>query len=296
MGLIPYKCSFQGPRSQYSGESPETLTGVLLSGYTPVFSSIYDGTLYGKWPAAAVFATLLPLADVHGNVDMSYEAIAGRTGWPIELLQLGISQLMEPDKRSRSPNQEGRRMVMLDPERPWGWHLVNHSLYREKARLSAKNAREVSDGKNAKRMSSRKRPPETAADPLSNSYTNSNSNHTHVQEHSDSEHQDAFASIRLAYPKFSGDQDWIMAEHYVRNSVDHGDRYEDIIAGVTRYATYVDNGGVSSSAFVLGPGKFFKDRKWKQAWDPPPTKADARLGANIDVLAGFIKGNGNAGK
>ena len=143
-----------------------------LSGYTPVFSSIYDGTLYGKWPAAAVFATLLPLADVRGHIDMSPEAIAGRTGWPLELLLQGIEQLCEPDRKSRSQELEGRRLVPLDPGRSWGWSIVNHELYREKARLMAKNAREIEDGKNAARMKDRRRPPETAADPLSNSYSN----------------------------------------------------------------------------------------------------------------------------
>ncbi len=145
-----------------------------MAGYTPVFSSIYDGSLYGKWPAAAVFATLLPLADSKGQIDMSPQAIAGRTGWPIDLLEIGIQQLCEPDARSRSGANEGRRLLPIDQSRPWGWLVVNHSLYREKARLTSKNAREVEQGKNAERMRDRRRPPETASDPLSNSNSDSN--------------------------------------------------------------------------------------------------------------------------
>jgi len=145
-----------------------------MAGYTPVFADIYMGTLYGRWPAAAVWASLLPLLDKNGRLDMSMQAISGMTGWPMDLLEEGIRQLMEPDENSRSPDDDGRRLVPIDPERAWGWQAVNHAKYREKARLQAKVSREVEDGKNAERMRDRRRPPETAADPPSNANTNTN--------------------------------------------------------------------------------------------------------------------------
>lgn len=145
-----------------------------MSGYTPVFSSIYDGSLYGRWPEAAVLATLLPLADARGHIDMSYEAIAGKTGWPMDLLRQGIAQLSEPDARSRSKNEEGRRLIPLDSEREWGWKVVNHGLYREKARKSSFDAARVADGRNAERMRSRRRPDATRDHPPSDSDSNSN--------------------------------------------------------------------------------------------------------------------------
>jgi len=145
-----------------------------MAGYTPVFADIYMGTLYGRWPAAAVWASLLPLLDKNGRLDMSMQAISGMTGWPMDLLEEGIRQLMEPDENSRSPDDDGRRLVPIDPERTWGWQAVNHAKYREKARLQAKAAREVEEGRNAERMRDRRGPPLTAADPLSNTNTNTN--------------------------------------------------------------------------------------------------------------------------
>lgn len=136
-------------------------------GYTPVFSDIYMGTLYGRWPAAAVWASLLPLFDRNGLLDMSVQAIAGMTGWPLALLEEGIKQLSEPDGNSRSNDSDGCRLVALDSTRPWGWRAVNHGKYREKARLMAKSQNEVESGKNKGRMVDRRPPPETAADPLS---------------------------------------------------------------------------------------------------------------------------------
>jgi len=119
--------------------------------YTPVFDSIYTGTLYGKWPTAAVWASLLPLFDRHGHLDMSYEAICGLTGWPRDLLEEGIRALMEPDPNSRNPDEDGRRLVPIDPGRPWGWKAVNHGKYAEKARKMARQAEETASGRDAAR-------------------------------------------------------------------------------------------------------------------------------------------------
>jgi len=120
-------------------------------GYTPVFDSIYTGTLYGKWPAAAVWASLLPLLDKNGCIDMSLQAISGMTGWPMDLLKQGIEQLMEPDPDSRTPDEDGRRLVPIDPNRPWGWRAVNHAKYREKARKQNYDAERTASGKDAER-------------------------------------------------------------------------------------------------------------------------------------------------
>jgi hypothetical protein len=120
-------------------------------GYTPAFDSIYTGTLYGKWPAAAVWASLLPLISPRGELSLSYEAIAGMTGWPMDLLRQGIAQLMEPDADSRTPAEEGRRLVLIDPSKSWGWRAVNHAKYREKARLQAKDSARTEGGHDAER-------------------------------------------------------------------------------------------------------------------------------------------------
>jgi hypothetical protein len=123
----------------------------MSGGFTMVYGSIFDGTLMGKWPAAAVFATLLPLADKDGNIDINPTLVAYKSGWPIEVLTEGVKQLMQPDPLSRSQDKDGRRLELIDPNRPWGWHVVNHKLYREKSRLAQKNALYTESGKDAER-------------------------------------------------------------------------------------------------------------------------------------------------
>jgi hypothetical protein len=123
-----------------------------MAGYTPVFDSVYAGTLCGRWPMTAVWVTLLPLCDKHGHIDLSYQAISALTGWPLELLQQGIAELMKPDPDSRSNAEDGRRLILLDPEiRNWGWKVVNHGLYREKARKLQYDNERTASGRDAER-------------------------------------------------------------------------------------------------------------------------------------------------
>lgn len=151
-----------------------------MAGYTPVFDTVFNGTLCGKWPILPVWLTLLPLADWRGHIDMTPEAIAARTGWPMDLLIQGIEALCQPDPRSRSKGEDGRRLTLIEPDRSWGWRVVNIGIYREKA--SGQN--QVADGRNALKVKRykvrhRRTPEDTAAhqgDTHSDSYTNTDKN------------------------------------------------------------------------------------------------------------------------
>lgn len=123
-------------------------------GYTVLFDP-YKGSLYGRYPATLVFPAMLALADKDGCVDYSIEALAGMTGAPSELIREGIEQLTEPDPRSRNAAEDGRRLVPIEGQ-PFGWRVVTHSAYREKARLLGKSAREVATGANRERMQTRR--------------------------------------------------------------------------------------------------------------------------------------------
>lgn len=120
-------------------------------GYAPVFQSVFRGTLCGRWPDLPVWLTLLPLMDSRGEIDMTHEAIAALTGWPIELLRQAIAALEQPDPRSRSQAEEGRRLVRLEAGRDWGWRVVNHAMYRAKASDLNQSRRQIEDGRNAEK-------------------------------------------------------------------------------------------------------------------------------------------------
>src|SRR5690242_15776897 len=101
--------------------------------YGKIFSQIYDGTLAtrGPWQALITFQQLIVLDNKNGEVEMTAEVIATRTTIPLEIIQIGLAALSQPDPESRTPTEEGRRIVLLSPRRSWGWRIVNYGHYRQ---------------------------------------------------------------------------------------------------------------------------------------------------------------------
>lgn len=98
--------------------------------YAKIFTSIYQGTLRGDTHGLVVFTNLLAHADSNGWVDIHPKAIAEETGLSVDQVRAAIHGLESPDPESRSPEEEGRRIVRLDEHRDWGWRIVNHGKYR----------------------------------------------------------------------------------------------------------------------------------------------------------------------
>jgi hypothetical protein len=98
--------------------------------YAKVFRSLWDGTLGPDWQAWSVFVFLLAHADLEGFVDMTPQAISGRSGIPLEDVARGLARLEAADPNSRSQELDGRRLERIDGHRSWGWRIVNYQHYR----------------------------------------------------------------------------------------------------------------------------------------------------------------------
>lgn len=97
---------------------------------------MYEGTLYGHWEAIVTLQQMLVLCNSDGVIDMTPQAMSARTSIPLEIITKGLKTLAEPDPYTRTPGEEGRRIVLLDEHRPWGWVIVNYRKYRDmKSRL-----------------------------------------------------------------------------------------------------------------------------------------------------------------
>jgi hypothetical protein len=110
--------------------------------YAKIFNQIYDGTLCtnGPWEALVTFQQLLILADQEGNVDMTLPAISRRTTIPLDILERGIDALLQEDPHSRTPTEEGRRILPLCEGRAWGWRITNYVHYRQLKREEDRRA------------------------------------------------------------------------------------------------------------------------------------------------------------
>lgn len=98
--------------------------------YGKIFASMFKGSLYGKWEAIVTFTAMIVLADKEGEVDMTPEALSAHTSIPLHIITKGIEQLEAPDPTSRTPDEEGRRIVRVSDSRTWGWRITNHAHYR----------------------------------------------------------------------------------------------------------------------------------------------------------------------
>jgi hypothetical protein len=99
--------------------------------YAKVFSQILDSSIAVDYEQRHLFMDLLVLADREGVVDMTTEAISRRLNVPEPLVRSNMLKLMEPDPESRSDERDGRRLVLLDDHREWGWQIVNYAFYRD---------------------------------------------------------------------------------------------------------------------------------------------------------------------
>ena len=109
--------------------------------FAKVFNQIFDSSIAENWQVRHVFTDLLTLADLDGVVDMTAEAIARRTNTPLKVVSTSIKALEEPDPKSRSTDQQGRRIMRLDGHRDWGWQIVNYKHYRNLASEEQRRAK-----------------------------------------------------------------------------------------------------------------------------------------------------------
>ncbi len=101
--------------------------------YAKVFTQILDSSVAENYHVRHMFEDMLKLCDLNGVVDMTFGAIARRLKMPVKSVRLWIAELEKPDPESRTTDHEGRRLVLLDDHRDWGWLIVNHAYYRQLA-------------------------------------------------------------------------------------------------------------------------------------------------------------------
>lgn len=95
-----------------------------------LFASAFEGSMRGKSDALLVWFNMIAHSP-SGVCDRTQQTIADETGLTLPRVTAAIEYLESPDPKSRSPDEEGRRIVRLDAHRDWGWRLVNHWKYHE---------------------------------------------------------------------------------------------------------------------------------------------------------------------
>lgn len=96
--------------------------------FTKLFSSITESTVWGESHATRiVWITMLAMADRRGRIAASIPGLANRARVTLEEAEHALGRFLAPDKYSRTPDNDGRRIEPIDG----GWKLLNYEKYRE---------------------------------------------------------------------------------------------------------------------------------------------------------------------
>ena len=95
--------------------------------FTKLFSSITESTIWCEPDATRiVWITMLAMADSRGRVWASIPGLANRARVTVEQAEAALTTFSQPDRYSRTPDHDGRRVEQIDG----GWRLLNHEKYR----------------------------------------------------------------------------------------------------------------------------------------------------------------------
>lgn len=96
--------------------------------FTKLFSSITESTVWCEPHATVrVWIAMLAKADHAGRVFAAIPGLAHLSRVTTEECEVAIETFLAPDKYSRTPDFEGRRIERIDG----GWRLLNHAKYRQ---------------------------------------------------------------------------------------------------------------------------------------------------------------------
>ena len=98
-----------------------------MPGYTKLHHSIATSTIMGESPVVfKVFVLMLSLAGIDGVIEASVPGLARLANQTVEEVEAALEKLSSPDKYSRTPDNEGRRIEKVDG----GWRLLNFAKYK----------------------------------------------------------------------------------------------------------------------------------------------------------------------
>ena len=105
--------------------------------FVKLFSSITDSTIWAEPDRTRlVWITLLAMADAQGCIWASIPGLANRARVPVEDCRTALDTFLTPDRDSRTPDNEGRRIEIIDG----GWRLLNYTRFREMKNEEARKA------------------------------------------------------------------------------------------------------------------------------------------------------------
>lgn len=110
-----------------------------MSGFTKLVPEIVLSSIWNESPEVrCVWITMLAIKDEHGIVLGTEETLARIANVTLQNVTDAIERFSSPDKHSRTPDNEGRRIAKYDG----GWIVLNHGKYRANDAVLKEKTRE----------------------------------------------------------------------------------------------------------------------------------------------------------
>lgn len=100
-----------------------------MAGYTKLFSDIVDSSIWDEdAQTCKVWVTMLALSDANGYVRGSTPWLASKSRVSVQQCEIALQKFKDPDPRSRTTDNDGRRIEQLDD----GWLILNYLKFRDR--------------------------------------------------------------------------------------------------------------------------------------------------------------------
>ncbi len=237
--------------------------------FTKLFSSITESTIWAEPDAVRiVWITMLAMADRHGRIWASIPGLANRARVSLEACEDALDRFQKPDKYSRTPDYEGRRVEAIDG----GWRLLNHAKYRairdEESALEAKRkwaAKNRAKGKVEKVDPSRS-PSNTVDASRDNAEADADAEKT--PKAPKGAEPVGFADFWSIYPRKESKPNAIKAWVRLNPSDDtQAQILKDVAKRKTSEAWVKDNG-----QYIPHPATYLNQKRWEDLFERPETK------------------------
>jgi len=121
--------------------------------FAKLLSSITDSSIWDEdHETRIVWITLLAMADREGFVGAAITGISHRARVPLAATEKALARFMAPDKFSRNPDNDGRRLERAEG----GWRLLNYAKIRNN--LDAVSVREYEAQRKREQRARKKSP------------------------------------------------------------------------------------------------------------------------------------------
>lgn len=103
---------------------------MALAGFSKLFASIVTSSVWCEDDETLrVWIAMLATCDADGLVQGSIPGFASLARVTVEQMEHSVERLSSPDRYSRTPDHEGRRVEAFEG----GWRILNYGKYREAA-------------------------------------------------------------------------------------------------------------------------------------------------------------------